>query len=71
MVIFHIQQVSVFVAWCSPSFTSRLTTGTSPFLEFHELPISILRKAFETLVKRGRAQIIEGKDEIGEGVRFL
>lgn len=39
--------------------------------EFHELPISILRKALETLVKRGRAQIIEGKDEIGEGVRFL
>ncbi|EAL18636.1 hypothetical protein CNBJ0610 [Cryptococcus deneoformans B-3501A] len=35
--------------------------------EFHELPISILRKALETLVKRGRAQIIEGKDEIGEG----
>lgn len=71
MVIFHIHQVSLSVASYYLSFTSRITNGYIIFLEFYELPISVLRKALETLVKRGRAQIIEGKDEIGEGVRFL
>ncbi|WWC86716.1 uncharacterized protein L201_001594 [Kwoniella dendrophila CBS 6074] len=39
--------------------------------EFYELPIPILRKALESLVKRGKAQLLEGKGEIGQGVRFL
>nr|XP_019008303.1 uncharacterized protein I206_06859 [Kwoniella pini CBS 10737]OCF47084.1 hypothetical protein I206_06859 [Kwoniella pini CBS 10737] len=39
--------------------------------KFYELPIPILRKALENLVKRGKAQLLEGKGEIGEGVRFL
>ncbi|OCF30405.1 ESCRT-II complex subunit VPS25 [Kwoniella heveanensis CBS 569] len=39
--------------------------------EFYELPTPLLRKALETLVKRGKAQLLEGKGEIGEGVRFL
>ncbi|KAK6903534.1 hypothetical protein I203_107039 [Kwoniella mangroviensis CBS 8507] len=39
--------------------------------EFYELPTSILRKALESLVKRGKAQLLEGKGEVGEGVRFL
>ncbi|WWC59654.1 uncharacterized protein I303_102214 [Kwoniella dejecticola CBS 10117] len=39
--------------------------------EFYELPTPILRKALESLVKRGKAQLLEGKGEIGEGVRFL
>lgn len=71
MVIFHIHQVSRSVASYSLNFTSRITNRSIICLEFYELPISVLRKALETLVKRGRAQIIEGKDEIGEGVRFF
>ncbi|WRT64603.1 uncharacterized protein IL334_001536 [Kwoniella shivajii] len=39
--------------------------------EFYELPTPLLRKALESLVKRGKAQLLEGKGEIGEGVRFL
>ncbi|WVQ75785.1 hypothetical protein IAR50_005418 [Cryptococcus sp. DSM 104548] len=39
--------------------------------EFRELPTPILRKALESLVKRSRAQILEGKGEVGEGVRFF
>ncbi|WVR04781.1 hypothetical protein IAU60_001793 [Kwoniella sp. DSM 27419] len=39
--------------------------------EFYELPPPLLRKALDTLVKRGKAQLLEGKGEIGEGVRFL
>ncbi|ODN87735.1 ESCRT-II complex subunit VPS25 [Cryptococcus wingfieldii CBS 7118] len=39
--------------------------------EFRQLPVSILRKALESLVKRNRAQIFEGKGEAGEGVRFF
>nr|XP_019046965.1 ESCRT-II complex subunit VPS25 [Kwoniella bestiolae CBS 10118]OCF25895.1 ESCRT-II complex subunit VPS25 [Kwoniella bestiolae CBS 10118] len=39
--------------------------------EFYELPPPILRKALESLVKRGKAQLLEGKGEVGEGVRFL
>ncbi|WVQ79893.1 hypothetical protein IAT38_001993 [Cryptococcus sp. DSM 104549] len=39
--------------------------------EFRELPTPLLRRALETLVKRGRAQILEGKGEVGEGVRFF
>jgi hypothetical protein len=40
-------------------------------LEFREMPPSLLRKSLDTLVKRGKAQIIKGEGEAGEGVRFL
>ncbi|KAK8847571.1 hypothetical protein IAR55_005430 [Kwoniella newhampshirensis] len=39
--------------------------------EFYELPPPLLRKALESLVKRGKAQLLEGQGEVGEGVRFL
>jgi len=39
--------------------------------EFREMPPSLLRKSLDTLVKRGKAQIIKGEGEAGEGVRFL
>jgi ESCRT-II complex subunit VPS25 len=31
----------------------------------------MLRKALDTLVKRGKAQVFKGEGEAGEGVRFL
>jgi hypothetical protein len=39
--------------------------------EFREMPPSLLRKSLDTLVKRGKAQILKGEGEAGEGVRFL
>lgn len=39
--------------------------------EFHALPPPLLRKALDILVKRGKAQIIKGEGEMGEGARFL
>lgn len=39
--------------------------------EFRELPLNILRKSLDTLVKRGKAQIMSGLGESGDGVRFL
>ena len=40
-------------------------------VEFREMPPSLLRKSLDTLVKRGKAQILKGEGEAGEGVRFL
>ncbi|CAD6572847.1 MAG: hypothetical protein TREMPRED_000645 [Tremellales sp. Tagirdzhanova-0007] len=39
--------------------------------EFRQLPEPMLRKALESLVKRGKAQMLRGEGEAGEGVRFL
>lgn len=39
--------------------------------EFYQLPAPLLRKALDTLVKRGKAQIIKGDGEMGEGARFF
>ena len=39
--------------------------------EFYGMPPSLLRRSIETLVKRGKAQIIKGEGEAGEGVRFF
>lgn len=39
--------------------------------EFRELPDPLLRRALDTLVKRGKAQILRGGDNDGDGVRFL
>lgn len=39
--------------------------------DFREMPPSLLRKSLDTLVKRGKAQIMKGEGEAGEGVRFL
>jgi ESCRT-II complex subunit VPS25 len=35
------------------------------------MPPTMLRKALDTLVKRGKAQVFKGEGEAGEGVRFL
>jgi ESCRT-II complex subunit VPS25 len=40
-------------------------------VEFYELPVPILRKALDTLVKTRRAQLLKGEGEDGDGVRFL
>jgi ESCRT-II complex subunit VPS25 len=37
--------------------------------EFRELPGPLLRRALDTLVRRGKAQILRDGD--GDGVRFL
>ncbi|KAK4688862.1 ESCRT-II complex subunit VPS25, partial [Tremellales sp. Uapishka_1] len=49
-----------------------LTDGDlSHTTEFYQLPTPLLRRALDTLVKKGKAQIFKGEDEAGEGVRFL
>jgi len=40
-------------------------------VEFRQLPGAMLRKVLETLVKRGKVQLLRGEGEAGEGVRFL
>ena len=40
-------------------------------IDFREMPATMLRKALDTLVKRGKAQVLKGDGETGEGVRFL
>lgn len=40
-------------------------------IEHRELPGPLLRKALESLVKKGKAQLLKGEGEMGEGVRFL
>jgi len=44
---------------------------TADITEFREMPPSLLRKSLDTLVKRGKAQVLKGEGEAGEGVRFL
>lgn len=39
--------------------------------DFREMPASLLRRSLDTLVKRGKAQVLKGEGEAGEGVRFL
>lgn len=39
--------------------------------EFRELPEPVLRRALDTLVRRGKAQIIRAAAGEGDGVRFL
>lgn len=39
--------------------------------EFSGLPNSLLRRSLETLVKKGKAQLIRSGDGDGDGVRFL
>jgi ESCRT-II complex subunit VPS25 len=45
--------------------------GAADKTEFREMPPSLLRKSLDTLVKRGKAQVLKGEGEAGEGVRFL
>lgn len=45
--------------------------STLTALDFHAMPLPLLRKAIDTLVKRGKAQIIKGDGEAGEGARFF
>lgn len=39
--------------------------------EFSGLPNALLRRSLETLVKKGKAQLIRSGDGEGDGVRFL
>ncbi|KAL1413447.1 hypothetical protein Q8F55_001214 [Vanrija albida] len=39
--------------------------------EFRGLPDTLLRRSLDTLVKRGKAQLLRGEGEAGDGVRFL
>ncbi|TXT15685.1 hypothetical protein VHUM_00188 [Vanrija humicola] len=39
--------------------------------EFRGLPDPLLRRSLDTLVKRGKAQLLRGEGESGDGVRFL
>ncbi|WOO77150.1 Vacuolar protein-sorting-associated protein 25 [Vanrija pseudolonga] len=39
--------------------------------EFRGLPDTLLRRSLDTLVKRGKAQLLRGEGESGDGVRFL
>ncbi|RXK39211.1 hypothetical protein M231_03568 [Tremella mesenterica] len=39
--------------------------------EFYQLPLPMLRRALDTLVRKGKAQLLQGEGETGEGVRFL
>jgi DNA-binding IscR family transcriptional regulator len=45
-----------------------LLPSHSPLSEFHQLPPVLLRRSLETLVKRGKAQIVKGE---AEGVKFF
>lgn len=45
-----------------------LLPSYSPLSEFHQLPPVLLRRSLETLVKRGKAQIVKGE---AEGVKFF
>jgi len=49
--------------------TARILRTLIP--DFYGLPPALLRKSIETLVKRGKAQVIRGEGESGEGVRFF
>jgi hypothetical protein len=39
--------------------------------EFRQLHPALLRRALDTLVKKGKAQLLKGEGEVGDGVRFL
>ncbi|BGP36961.1 hypothetical protein JCM10449v2_000865 [Rhodotorula kratochvilovae] len=39
--------------------------------EFHRLPEFILRKALDVLAKQGKAQVLKGLGEDGDGVKFV
>jgi hypothetical protein len=40
--------------------------------DFFELPIPLLRKALDTLIKKGKAQVFTGTEgEDGDGVKFM
>ncbi|KAK4054787.1 hypothetical protein OIV83_000711 [Microbotryomycetes sp. JL201] len=38
--------------------------------EFYQLPEAVLRKALDTLIKQGKAQVLRGIGEDGDGVKF-
>lgn len=43
---------------------------TEIYTEFYQLPPSLLRRALDVLVKRGKAQVFKGED-VAEGVKFF
>ncbi|CAK9785673.1 ESCRT-II complex, vps25 subunit [Cutaneotrichosporon oleaginosum] len=49
-----------------------ITDGDASYTaEFAGLPAQLLRRSLETLVKKGKAQLIRSGDGEGDGVRFL
>ena len=55
----------------TPGFSTAEIGFAMVSVEFRQLPEPMLRKALESLVKRGKAQMLRGEGEAGEGVRFL
>lgn len=39
--------------------------------EFYRLPTPILRKALDILIKQGKAQVLKGSGDDGDGVKFV
>ena len=39
--------------------------------EFRQMPVPLLRKSLDILVKKGKAQIIRGEGDSGDGARFF
>lgn len=55
-----------------PAQTTQLTPAPAPPpAEFYRLPLPLLRKALDLLVKRGQAQVLKGLGEDGDGVKFV
>lgn len=46
-------------------------TPPTPTTEFYRLPLPLLRKALDLLVKQGKAQVLKGVGEDGDGVKFV
>lgn len=40
-------------------------------LEFYQLPEPLLRKALDVLIRQGKAQVLKGLGEDGDGVKFV
>lgn len=39
--------------------------------EFYQLPEPLLRKALDVLIRQGKAQVLKGLGEDGDGVKFV
>lgn len=39
--------------------------------DFYRLPHPLLRKALDVLIKQGKAQVLKGMGEEGDGVKFV
>jgi ESCRT-II complex subunit VPS25 len=50
-----------------PSFLA----SKKPWAEFYQIPHPLLRKALDVLIKQGKAQVLKGIGEEGDGVKFV